>query len=194
MTSRGKKNCSNICVGSTWLLLSVVLLYIHIRTEEKIIVIGSGISGISAAYFLSKFSFITGNTVTVLESKGRVGGRIWTIDAPFSQSIHIGAGWLHATRNNKFAHVLNSYGCKSVVTNMSSVRVYAYPGQRYSKSSYETMYKTNWELWHNHFSHKIHELKHYEMLQYVWDQFWRKKPDKEMVSNRMRSNKFLHHI
>jgi monoamine oxidase len=59
---------------------------------SSIIIIGAGAAGLSAARSLSK----TGNQVTVLEARNRVGGRIFTsMDGGFSQAVENGAEFIH---------------------------------------------------------------------------------------------------
>ena len=45
--------------------------------KAKVVIIGAGISGISAAEYLSKNGF---NDFKIIEASDRVGGRIWTHD------------------------------------------------------------------------------------------------------------------
>ena len=61
---------------------------------KKIIIVGAGISGLSAASLLKKH----GASVLVIEAKDYVGGRIktdWSLGAPFE----FGAGWIHGPSN-----------------------------------------------------------------------------------------------
>lgn len=59
---------------------------------ENIIIIGAGASGLMAAYQLSK----SGKKVTVLEARGRTGGRIHTLeDASFFNKAELGAEFVH---------------------------------------------------------------------------------------------------
>jgi len=60
------------------------------RLNKKIIIIGGGISGLSAANFLVR----TGCEVTVLEAKATVGGRIYTIQDG-EALVELGAEFLH---------------------------------------------------------------------------------------------------
>lgn len=56
--------------------------------QPRVVVIGSGISGLAAARNLSEASF----NVTVLESRDRIGGRIHT-DYSFGCPVDLGASW-----------------------------------------------------------------------------------------------------
>ena len=58
---------------------------------NSVIVIGAGIAGLAAAAKLKA----AGLTVTVLEARGRVGGRIWTDRGVLGFPCDMGAGWIH---------------------------------------------------------------------------------------------------
>ncbi|QCE01119.1 non-specific polyamine oxidase [Vigna unguiculata] len=71
-----------------------------------VIVIGAGISGIAAARSLYDASF----KVIVLESRDRVGGRIYT-DYSFGCPVDMGASWLHGVCNeNPLAPLIRGLG------------------------------------------------------------------------------------
>lgn len=59
--------------------------------SEDIIIVGAGAAGLMAAYNL----VIAGKTVTVLEARDRVGGRIHTLQYPFSEPTELGAEFIH---------------------------------------------------------------------------------------------------
>ncbi len=58
---------------------------------KKIIVVGAGLAGLSAAYELSQ----AGHDVTVLEAQLRPGGRVCTLRAPFSDGLYAEVGAMH---------------------------------------------------------------------------------------------------
>lgn len=54
------------------------------RHKPKVVIIGAGIAGISAAEYLYRNGY---TDVTVLEATNRTGGRIWTVSG--KKSIHV---------------------------------------------------------------------------------------------------------
>lgn len=71
----------------------------------KVIVIGAGLSGLSAANALLQ----SGVDVTVLEARNRIGGRVWTVPLSDSDSlpVDLGASWIHRIDGNPL-HALAS--------------------------------------------------------------------------------------
>jgi monoamine oxidase len=55
---------------------------------KKVVVVGAGLAGLSAAYELTQ----AGHEVTVLEARGRAGGRVQTLREPFSDGLYAEAG------------------------------------------------------------------------------------------------------
>ena len=57
---------------------------------ESVIVIGAGLAGLAAAERLVEAGF----PVTVLEARGRIGGRVWTVDDGGPLPIELGPEWV----------------------------------------------------------------------------------------------------
>ncbi len=56
--------------------------------RKKVIVIGAGLAGLSAAYELAQ----AGHQVTIFEARERPGGRVWTLRDAFSDGLYAEAG------------------------------------------------------------------------------------------------------
>lgn len=63
--------------------------------QEKVIIIGAGISGLAAGKALQE----SGYEAVILEARDRVGGRIWT-DRSTGKPLDLGASWIHAITGN----------------------------------------------------------------------------------------------
>jgi len=68
---------------------------VNTRRAGNIIVVGAGIAGLAAARELVDKNF----DVTILESRARAGGRIWT-DHSLDVPIDLGAAWIHGKSKN----------------------------------------------------------------------------------------------
>src|SRR5262247_4185568 len=58
------------------------------EASKKVIIIGAGLAGLSAAFELSR----SGHEVTLLEARLRPGGRVYTLREPFSDGMYAEAG------------------------------------------------------------------------------------------------------
>lgn len=56
--------------------------------SKKVVIIGAGLAGLSAAYELSQ----AGHDVTVLEARTRPGGRVYTMRGQFADGLYAEAG------------------------------------------------------------------------------------------------------
>ena len=75
------------------------------------IVIGAGMAGARAAQQLAE----AGVDVTVLEARGRIGGRIHS-DTAWGAPVELGAAWIHALRGNPLVPLANQAGLTLVPT------------------------------------------------------------------------------
>lgn len=67
---------------------------------RRVVVIGAGLAGLSAAYELHR----GGHDVTVLEASGRAGGRVLTLRAPFLDGLYVEAGGQQVYREHQAVH------------------------------------------------------------------------------------------
>ncbi|HYE15767.1 MAG TPA: FAD-dependent oxidoreductase, partial [Pyrinomonadaceae bacterium] len=65
---------------------------------KKVIVVGAGLAGLSAAYELTE----AGHDVTVLEARTRPGGRVLTLREPFSDGLYAEAGAMFIPDTHEF--------------------------------------------------------------------------------------------
>ena len=72
----------------------------------RVIVIGAGIAGLGAARLLAD----AGAAVTVLESRTRIGGRIWTSTAWPDLPVDLGASWIHGVEGNPLTALADAAG------------------------------------------------------------------------------------
>ena len=74
-------------------------------SQVDIVVIGAGAAGIAAARRLMR----PGLSVLVLEARGRIGGRAWTVRAE-GEGLDMGCGWLHSADDNVLAGRVEAEG------------------------------------------------------------------------------------
>jgi polyamine oxidase len=83
---------------------------------EHVVVVGAGIAGLAAARRLAD----EGVRVTVLEARGRIGGRMWT-DTSLGVPIDLGAAWLHGTDGNPIVGLVDEVGAETIKTDFYDV-------------------------------------------------------------------------
>lgn len=74
----------------------------------KVLVIGAGAAGLSAAYELQK----AGHDVTILEARDRVGGRMHTLRKPFDNGLYAEAGAQYLLSHNPGLTYAKEFGLK----------------------------------------------------------------------------------
>lgn len=90
------------------------------------IVIGAGMAGLAAASRLKGAGF----TVTVLEARQRIGGRIWTDRSVLGYACDMGAGWIHGPDGgNPITPLANQANAPRFLTPDESVQVFNAAGQ-----------------------------------------------------------------
>jgi len=93
---------------------------VHSKVKKpKVVVVGAGIAGMSAAHQLLK----SGWEVIVLEAQSRVGGRIHT-DRRFGFPKELGASWIHGSQGNPLMDLVKKAKVNTYVTNDDSVKIF----------------------------------------------------------------------
>lgn len=88
------------------------------------LIVGAGVAGLTAARELKARGF----TVTVLEGRRRIGGRVWT-DRSLGTAIDLGASWIHgASQANPIARVATAARIQTTTTREESLRLSAGQG------------------------------------------------------------------
>ena len=80
----------------------------HACVDYDCIIIGAGISGISAAHTLEKNNI----SYRILEARNRVGGRIFSDSNTCNFTIDRGAQWFHSADINPLVKIVESKGFK----------------------------------------------------------------------------------
>ncbi|RJQ23090.1 FAD-dependent oxidoreductase [Candidatus Parcubacteria bacterium] len=120
-----------ICLISLCIATFPVLPVLGDDNVYEVIVVGAGISGLSAADTLTQL----GHEVVVLEARDRIGGRIWT-----DNSTHLdkGASWIHGIKYNPIFVLTEKYDIKTIPTvsdtNQKSHVYYDSDGKRMDES------------------------------------------------------------
>lgn len=91
----------------------------------RVLVIGAGFAGLAAAKALSE----AGHSVTVLEARNRLGGRVWS-DRSLGPALDLGASWIHGVDGNPLTALADKVNARRVVTPWESWRIFDAEGQR----------------------------------------------------------------
>ena len=93
--------------------------------KKRIVVIGAGISGLSAAKTLAGY----GHTVIVLEARTRIGGRIATSSLWADTPVDLGAAWIHGPQGNPITTIAKAIGAPMATTAADSQIIYGVNGK-----------------------------------------------------------------
>lgn len=82
----------------------------------SVVIVGAGMAGLGAAQTLQQ----AGVTVTVVEGRDRVGGRIHT-SQDLAVPIDLGASWIHGTQGNPLTDLVADYGITTASTDYDAM-------------------------------------------------------------------------
>lgn len=90
---------------------------------DTVVVIGAGVAGLAAAGAVQQ----AGATVTVLEARDRIGGRVCT-DTTWGVPVELGAAWIHGVRGNPITSLVRGGGSTLVATDYGDELVHDLSG------------------------------------------------------------------
>ncbi len=113
----------------------------RIGRRSDVVVVGAGVAGLAAAQRLKA----EGHTVTVVEARGRVGGRVFT-DRSWNRPVELGAAWLHGLRNNPIKGPLRDVGCDLYLTKWGTAVFRRADGSRISAGAVDDAFDRMWRI------------------------------------------------
>ncbi|MBF2006952.1 MAG: FAD-dependent oxidoreductase [Chlorogloeopsis fritschii C42_A2020_084] len=90
----------------------------------NILIIGAGIAGLAVARELYSHGF----SVTVLEARSRIGGRIYT-NKNFGFPVDLGASWIHGINKNPITQLAQEFKVRIQYTDFENIPVYSSNGE-----------------------------------------------------------------
>lgn len=117
--------------------------------DSSVLIVGAGVAGLAAARMLHDASY----TVTVLEGRDRIGGRVWTNRTLDGLPLDLGASWIHGVEGNPLTALADAAGIERAATDYENMRVYRADGTPVSdeqitalESLFETIMETAADL------------------------------------------------
>lgn len=103
----------------------------------NIIIIGAGMAGIAAARTLLD----AGHTVTILEARDRIGGRVFTSTGWPNIPLDLGASWIHGTTGNPLTTLADAANITRLPTHYNNGTTYATNGTKLTDTQVETLFE-----------------------------------------------------
>jgi monoamine oxidase len=95
------------------------------RNGASVLIIGAGIAGLAAGQALLQ----AGYSVTILEGRERVGGRVWTNRSMNNVPLEMGAAWLQGVTGNPLSDIVEEYGIETVESDAENIALYTADGE-----------------------------------------------------------------
>ena len=108
------------------------LRYAQPQSNPDVVIVGAGLAGISAAKALAA----AGKTFTLLEARGRTGGRAYTETTSFGVPYDQGCAWLHSADINPVTKLAQQFGFEHVDEGAVQLWLY-YDGKEATKEEYD---------------------------------------------------------
>ena len=106
----------------------------QLNAGKKILVIGAGIAGLSAAASLADSGF----DVQVMEASGRYGGRIKSVDFEGFTADH-GASWIHGINGNPLYSLANDNAIQTTPTYYDPSRIFDVDGTEITQAEWDSI-------------------------------------------------------
>ena len=99
--------------------------------DDAIVVVGAGAAGLGCARLLAD----AGRTVTVVEARDRIGGRVWTIDHE-GTPVDLGASWIHGVEKNPLAELAAAAQQPLSTTDYEGAAIRTAGGERLTRGAF----------------------------------------------------------
>ncbi len=106
---------------------------------KRIVVVGAGIAGLTAAQTLRQ----QGHSVTVVEARDRLGGRLWTSNRWQQMPVDLGATWIHGAKDNPLSALADQIKATRLTTSYDNTLTYNTQGKPLSDA--ETRELERWQ-------------------------------------------------
>ncbi len=91
-----------------------------VMNQTQVLVIGAGIAGLAAARELQA----QGISVTILEGRSRIGGRVYSDRSLNNMPLDMGASWIHGINNNPIYQLAQSGNIQILETDYEEIELY----------------------------------------------------------------------
>ena len=115
-------------------------------SAKRIVVVGAGIAGLTAAQTLRQ----QGHSVTVVEARDRLGGRLWTSKRWQQMPVDLGATWIHGATDNPLSALADRIGAKRLITRYANTTTYNTAGKPLNNAEIRQL-----EQWQARIDHEI---------------------------------------